>query len=383
MKKALWLLASVALLSVGAVQAQAFVWPQAWTTAKPGEVKRGGTLKSSTISDYRTFNPFTTAEAGNVPSLMAGRAGFATRSPSTGDWVPYMAESWTISANKLDFTFKIRKGMKFSDGEPITADDWITTWKIITDKAVGSNARDGFFIDGQPIVLKKIDDYTVKVSLPKTDATALGQASFTPWPDHIFGKAYREGGAEAIKKMWQLNANPADIVSPGPWVLETYRPGERVVLKRNPFFGEWNKDEAGNALPYLDRYEFLIVKDTNAQLAAFMNGDIDIYAPSTVDQISQIRKAVADKKLDATLKVNASPIASSQFMVFNWNKKSDPFKEKLFRSAKFRQAMSHIVNRQAVVDVVYGGLATPTYTSVYPVLTQWVNPKVAKFEYDL
>ncbi|MCV5825031.1 ABC transporter substrate-binding protein, partial [Escherichia coli] len=79
---------------------------------------------------------------------------------------------------------------------------------------------------------------------------------------------------------------------------------------------------------------------------------------------SQVRKAIQDNKLDATLKVNIGPNASSQFIVFNWNKKSDPFKQELFRSAKFRQAMSYLVNRQAVVDVVYGGFGTPTYTSI-------------------
>lgn len=120
----------------------------------------------------------------------------------------------------------------------------------------------------------------------------------------------------------------------------------------------------------------------NAALAEFLAGNIDIFNPSTVDQISQIRQAVQQGRLDATIKVNASPVASSQFMVFNWNKASDPFKQSLFRSDKFRRAMSHLVNRQAVIDIVYGGLGIPMYSSVYPVLTQWINPKVPKYEYD-
>lgn len=293
-----------------------------------------------------------------------------------------MAESWTISPNKLEITFKIRKGMKWSDGRPITADDWIMTWRIHTDKAVGSNDYDNFFIDGKPIVLRKLDDYTIRFIYPKTDAEAFAIASFAPWPAHVFGPVYQKEGAEGIKKMWTLNEDPAKIVSAGPWVVESYRPGERVVLKRNPYFGEWNKDEAGNPLPYLDRYEIRIVKDVNAALAEFLAGNIDIFNPSTVDHISQIRQAVQQGRLDATIKVNASPVASSQFMVFNWNKASDPFKQSLFRSDKFRRAMSHLVNRQAVIDIVYGGLGTPMYSSVYPVLTQWINPKVPKYEYD-
>ena len=379
MRKAVLLVGILAL--AGVASAQTFVWPQKWTVAKPSEAKRGGTLRGYTISDYRTFNPFLTAEANSIPDLI-NPYGLVRRDPTTGDWIPYMAESWTISPNKLEITFKIRKGMKWSDGRPITADDWIMTWRIHTDKAVGSNSYDSFFIDGKPIVLRKLDDYTIRFIYPKTDAEAFAIASFAPWPAHVFGPVYQKEGAEGIKKMWTLNEDPAKIVSAGPWVVESYRPGERVVLKRNPSFGEWNKDEAGNPLPYLDRYEIRIVKDVNAALAEFLAGNIDIFNPSTVDQISQIRQAVQQGRLDATIKVNASPVASSQFMVFNWNKASDPFKQSLFRSDKFRRAMSHLVNRQAVIDIVYGGLGIPMYSSVYPVLTQWINPKVPKYEYD-
>ena len=380
MRKAVLLVGILAL--AGVASAQTFVWPQKWTVAKPSEAKRGGTPRGYTISDYRTFNPFLTAEADSVPEIISGDYGLVRRDPTTGDWIPYMAESWTISPNKLEITFKIRKGMKWSDGRPITADDWIMTWRIHTDKAVGSNDYDNFFIDGKPIVLRKLDDYTIRFIYPKTDAEAFAIASFAPWPAHVFGPVYQKEGAEGIKKMWTLNEDPAKIVSAGPWVVESYRPGERVVLKRNPYFGEWNKDEAGNPLPYLDRYEIRIVKDVNAALAEFLAGNIDIFNPSTVDHISQIRQAVQQGRLDATIKVNASPVASSQFMVFNWNKASDPFKQSLFRSDKFRRAMSHLVNRQAVIDIVYGGLGTPMYSSVYPVLTQWINPKVPKYEYD-
>jgi len=382
MKKAILVLASLTFLAAGLAQAQVLTWTQKWTTSKPGEAKRGGVLRSSVISDFRTFNPFVTAEAGSIPDTISNLHGLVQRDPATGEWVPDMATEWSVSANKLEITFKIRRGMKWSDGQPITADDWVTTWKIHTDEKVGSNSYDSFFINDKPILVRKIDDYTLRITYPKTDAEAFSVASYTPWPDHIFGPVYKSSGADGIKKMWGLNSKVDEIVSPGPWVIESYRPGERVVLKRNPYFGEWNKDEAGQPLPYLDGREILIVKDVNASLAAFLAGNIDTFNASTVDQISQIRKAIQDSKLDTTIKVNASPAASSLFMVFNWNKKSDAFKQDLFRQVKFRQAMSYLMNRQAVVDVVYGGFGTPTYTSIYPVLSQWVNPNAPKYDYD-
>ncbi len=379
MRKTIWVMAAVVFASLSL--AQTFVWPSKWTTAKPGEAKPGGTFVEATISDFRTMNPFITAEATNIPDLL-NPYGLVMRDPTTGEWIPYMATSWTVSKDQTEITFKIRKGMKWSDGKPITADDWVTTYKIIMDPDVGSNSRDSFFIGDKPILVEKIDDYTLKFTYPKPDAEAFAVASFTPWPAHVFGPVYAEKGAEGIKGMWGLSEDPKNIVSGGPFVVESYRQGERLVLKRNPFFGEWNKDEAGTPLPYLERHQVNIVPDVNAELAAFLVGKIDIMNPSTVEQIAQIKKAIKAGNLDATLKVNASPVASSQFVVFNWNKKSDPFKEKLFRSDKFRKAMSHLMNRKAIVEVVYGGLGTPTYGSVYPVLKQWINPNAPKFPYD-
>lgn len=111
-----------------------------------------------------------------------------------------MAESWTISPNKLEITFKIRKGMKWSDGRPITADDWIMTWRIHTDKAVGSNSYDSFFIDGKPIVLRKLDDYTIRFIYPKTDAEAFAIASFAPGPPTSSAPSTRRRGRRASRR---------------------------------------------------------------------------------------------------------------------------------------------------------------------------------------
>jgi peptide/nickel transport system substrate-binding protein len=384
MKKPWLVLASLAALGMGASLAQdakPFVYPQAWTVAQPSEVRRGGTIRISTISDYRTINPFVTAEAENIPDRISA-GGLVTRDPRNGEWIPYMAESFTIAPNNLSITFNIRRGMKWSDGQAITADDWVTTWRIHTTEAVGSNSFDSFFLGDQPITVNKVSDYVLRINYPRTDAEALSVASYDPWPDHIFGPVFRARGADGIKAMWGLNTPAEQIVSSGPWKYASYRPGERLVMTRNAVFGEWNKDAAGGVLPYLDNFEVAIVKDINAQLAGFLAGNIDTFGASTVDHISQIRRAIQANQLAATIKVNASASATSQFIVWNWNRASDAFKQNLFRQAKFRQAMSHLVNRQAAVEVVFGGFGTPTYGSIYPALSQWVNPNAPKFDFN-
>ncbi|MFC4455579.1 ABC transporter substrate-binding protein [Deinococcus sonorensis] len=382
MKKTLFLLAA---LTLGTSSAAPFVWPAKWSADPASSAKKGGEFRSYQISDYKTLNPFTSAEADSLPDLMTlNGATLFKQDPATDGFIPYMAESMPVVSNSNKrFVVKIRQGMKFSDGQPITADDWITTWKIHTDDKVGSNSYDSFFISEKPITIKKINDYTLQFDFPQADATAYVKMSFVPWPDHVFGKAYRAGGADAIKKLWGLNTDPKSIVSPGAWTLSSYSPGQRAVLKKNTYWGEWNKDSAGASLPYLDTQSYRIVKDLNAGLATYLAGDIDSFGASKADDLAQIKKAIDAGTLKATLLPNVSPAATSQWIVFNWNKTSDPFHQKLFRDVRFRHAMSMVANRQAMVQLALGGLGNPTYYSVYPVFKNFISDDAPKYEYNL
>ncbi|CAM3172951.1 ABC-type dipeptide transport system, periplasmic component [Deinococcus saxicola] len=365
-----------------------FVYPAAWTGEQNTANKRGGEFRNYTLSDFKTFNPFTSAEATSIPGTMETGAGLFTQDPRNNEFIPKMADGpAVVSNNNKRFVVKLRPGMKFSDGQPITADDWITTWKIHTDDKVGSNSYDTFFINDKPIVIKKINDLTLQFDFPTQSATALSIMSFAPWPDHVFGKAYKAGGAEAIKKLWGLGTNPSEIVSPGMWVLESYKAGERAVLKANKFYGDWNKDSKGNAVPYLDKYSFRIVADLNAGLAAYLAGQIDVFGASKADDLAQIKKAIDAGNLKAYLKANVSPQATSSWIVFNWNKSDDAAKQALFRDVRFRRAMSHIANRDAMIKLALGGLGSEVYFSTYPIFKDQTDAGLKagapQYKYDL
>jgi peptide/nickel transport system substrate-binding protein len=381
MKKAI--LATAALMLAGSAFGQTFVYPDAWSSSKPSEVKEGGVFRTSTISDYKTLNPFTAAESGNIPQVITDAGGMFTYDPATGEYIPYMASSYTISKNKLVWTMNVRKGMKWSDGKPIIADDFITAFKINTDEDVGANAYDSFFVNDKPIKIKKIDADTIQATLPSVTADAIEVLAYAPAPTHVFEPVYAAKGAAGIKAMWTLNTPAEQIVSDGAFKFKSYKPGERAEFVANPYFGEWNKDSAGKSLPYLDGRTIAIVKDVTAQLAAYLNGDIDSFAPANADQLRQVKGAIDGGKLKATLRANVGPAASSQWIVFNWNQKSNPSKQAMFRDDNFRRAMSHLTNRAAMVDIVYGSLAQPAYSSVYAAFTQWISPDLKKFDYNL
>lgn len=384
MKKALF----VALaMTAGSAVAAPFVWPAAWTAEQNTTNKRGGEFRNFTLADYKTFNPFTSAEADSIPlRMIEDSAGLFFQDPRNDEFIPYMADAKpVVSNNGKRFVVKIRQGMKFSDGQAITADDFVTTATIHKDDKVGSNSFDSFFLNKKPITVKKLDTYTLQFDFPQSSAGAYERMSFAPWPDHVFGRAYRSGGAEAIKKLWTLGTNPNQIVSPGAWVLSSYRAGERAVLEKNERWGEWNKDSRGNALPYLNTTSYRVIGDLNAALAAYLAGQIDTFGPRNADDLAQIKRAIDAGNLKATLLPNVSPQATSQWITFNWNKASDPDKQKLFRDVRFRRAMSHIANRQAMVQLALGGLGTETYSSVYPIFKQQLaaGASAPKYSYNL
>lgn len=378
------------VLGVGAAQEELspiqnpFVYPAAWSTAAPGEATYGGEYRGSSISDFDSYNPFTVATFPDLPNDgMAQAVGLLRRDPTDPtQFLPWMAESYEVSEDGLVYTFQIRQGMRFSDGEEITGEDWVTTARIHKDPDVGSNSYSSFFVGDGEVNVTSPSPYVVVVTFPQPDATALTKSSFTPWPAHVFGPVYEEGGAAAITELWGLSDDVSTFVSPGPFVPTRYAAGERATFARNPYFGTWNVDSEGNGLPYLDGHSFTLVEDINSALAQFLSGDLDTFGATTVDEIRQIRAATQGGQLDATILPNQSLNASSSWIVWNWNRAEAPFKERLFRDERFRKAMSHLTDREAMARLVFGGLAQPAYTSVYAVLEDWINPNVTTYPYN-
>lgn len=383
MKKVMLFAATLAL-GAGSSLAAPYVFPAAWFAESPSEAKTGGELRYASISDFKTLNPFTSQEADSLPDIMSGLYGLFTQDPTNDKFIPFMAESMpAVSNGNKRFVVRIRKGMKFSNGKPITADDFVTTWKIHQDEKVGSNHYSDEQISGKPITLKKLDAYTLQFDFPQPSAGAYSRMSLSPWPDYVFGPVYKSKGAEGVKAMWGVGADPKTIVSAGPWVISSYQLGQRAVLKKNPYFGQWVKDSAGKPLPYANTISYRIVKDLNAGLAAYLAGQLDSFVMSRADDLAQVKKAIDSGNLKAQLFPNVSPNATSTWIVFNWNKASDPAKQKLFRDVRFRQAMSHIANRQAMIQLALGGLGTEVYSSVYPVFKSYTFASTPKYKYDL
>lgn len=379
MKKIVMMLVLSALSESSATS---FVYPSEWFDHSSASPKIGGILRDSQEQDYKTFNPFKIKEMSAITYQLGAGARLFKFNPVTGKYMPCMAsEMPKMSSDGKKFTVKIRKGMKFSDGKSITADDWVTTYKIHADKKVSSTWFSTLVTNNGIIKVTKMDEYTLQFDFPSPSANAYERMSLIPWPDHVFGSAYVNKGAAGVLDLWDINTAPKDIISPGAWKLKDYKPGEKALFAKNEFFGLWNKDSKGRSLPYLDFISRRILGGNNS-VSTFLSGTLDIHSPRHTEDLMAIRKAITEKKLNAHLMANVSPETRVYFLTFNWNKKKFPYKENLFRNPLFRKAMSHLSNRDAMVKLALGGSATPIYSSVSPVFKDYQFKSVSKYEYN-
>lgn len=381
LKKFLFALALVVGLAV------AFAEPHVYTTdeylADPGSADYGGNVTTATLSGVRSWNVAMSADVDVIRDLALGNAwsSLVRRDKATQEWVPFAAESIDVSDDGLTITATLRPDLQWSDGEQITASDYMLYYTVTQDPEVESASTDNFFVGDQVVEISSPDEATLVFEFPQPDRRSFAIVSFLyPLPDHILGEIYRNEGAEAFRGAWGTDTPVDELVFDGPFMVESYSPDERAVLVRNPGWANWNVDSQGNALPYLDSVTVTIAAQ-EAQLNLFLAGELDLYGPQNLDEVSVVAQAVNNGEVDAVLKPNLYPTESRTFYAFNFNLASDPFKQEVFRAIEFRQAMSYLTPREAIVDLVYGGAAQPMYMPISDAFSFWIPPEDRQQEF--
>lgn len=177
--------------------------------------------------------------------------------------VPNLAKDWQWSDDGMSLTMNLIKGVKWSDGEPFTADDVMFTWNdLILDPGVtrAPSKRSTWQIDGKDINLEKVDDYTIKwtfpVAKPAYKLFDMNENYFVIAPAHIHKPHHPKYNPSADYQQFQddLPPNALPVVTMGPWVPVDYKTDELMVFRRNPYY--WKVDENGMHLPYLDEVVF-------------------------------------------------------------------------------------------------------------------------------
>lgn len=342
--------------------------------------KFGGTLVVTTIGEGpKTFNPW---EARDATSSQIGELlydALVTTNVLNGEVIPKLAYDFKILNSGKTYIFYLRKGLKWTDGKPITADDVVFTFNEIVFKGLGNTStRDSLYIDGHLPEVAKLDDYTIKFTISKPFAPFLRMISVPIAPKHIL-KKYTDIGEEAFNLQLSTNSDIKKFVSSGAFILEEYIPAQRIVLKRNSNYYMVNKN--GEKLPYLDKYIFQIVQDQNTELLKFQSKESYV-----INLNGYYVSKYIDNEVNSDYRVyNLGPTSSTLFLCFNLNDRKnekgkffvDEKKQKWFGDRNFREAIDYAIDRDAIIFNVSSGVGAPLFTAE-SLQSIFLNKKIAK-----
>jgi peptide/nickel transport system substrate-binding protein len=200
---------------------------------------------------------------------------------------------------------------------------------------------------------------------------AMGQEIL---PKHRYASYVKAG---TFSHAMGLDTKTSDVVGTGPFVLASYRPGERVVLTRNPRY--WKKDAGGNALPYLDRVVYTVIPSPETAMLRFLEGSIDLYGIKP-DELAYLAQRKTAKHFEI---YNGGLTFGSQFVAFNMNTKTvDAQKRAVFEDRRFRQAVAYAIDRKQITDIVLNGLGEAQYGPESPASKVFFCADVARYPYD-
>ncbi len=345
--------------------------------------KRGGELVLSTITDPKSFNPIVAQETSTTQITGYIFEGLTRTHPVTLEVLGNLALSWETSDDGKGWIFHLRRDVKWNDGEKFTAKDVVFTFnKLIYNPSIPTSSRDIFTVEGEKIIVERVDDYTVKFTLPFTFAPFLRALSHEILPAHKYASLVEEG---KFTFSMGLDTKLADIVGTGPFRLAKYLPGERIVLERNPFY--WKKDSCRKQLPYLEKLFFIILANSDTAMLKFLEGEIDHYSVRPQD----LSILGPDQEKGNFSIYNAGPSLMSNFVVLNQNSGAnphtdkpfvEPYKLKWFKNKDFRKAISYAINREKIVNILMNGLGSLQHSPVSPANTYYYSDKVKKYSYD-
>lgn len=305
--------------------------------------------------------------------------------------IPNIAERFEVNEDSTEYTFYLREGMRWSDGEPFDADDILFWYEdIYSNEDITPNKaalRSGWLLgpDGNPVTVEKIDDYTVVFKFTAPNGLFLQNLAQpdgtrpTYYAKHYFSQfhpAYNENldelvAAEGFSDWLELfifkggdNTDTSlvwdnqDMPTLTAWMPQvTLRESStQIVTVRNPYY--WKVDPEGNQLPYIDRATFDLVNDAEVLLLKVLNGEIDMYdrhfalpgnKPIVMDNMERGDYRLFDK-IPTTV--------NTMVIMFNLTH-ADLDKREIFQNRDFRVGLSHAINRPEIIDIVFAGQGVP------------------------
>jgi peptide/nickel transport system substrate-binding protein len=293
---------------------------------RPGDTAgRGDTVIIGMRSDFGAFNPIVSSSTYDIAlnnyALFTPLIAYdANLQPQ-----PYLAESWELQADTA-VVFRLRQGVRWHDGQPVTAHDVLFTFDMAKNPQAASIIGSSFLQEVQSA--RVVDDHTIVFRFARPHAQPLDNFFWAPAPRHLL-----QDVAPAEMRNAPFNRQP---VGSGPFRFASWRANEQLALQRNPDF-----PEAMGGPTAAGRVVFRVIPEASTMLAELLTGNIHVHIPVTPEQVRQIRNN-ADTELFA--------YPGRTFHYIGWNNARPPFND-----VRVRRAMTYAIDRQEIIDALLHG----------------------------
>ena len=320
--------------------------------APANTLERGLPIDPETLDQHKARS---TQAAEVLRDLGEGLTGYS----ATGELVPAGAESWEISGDGLTYTFHLREEARWSNGEPVTAQDFIAGMRRLVNPATAGVYAEmlidlenaGGIVSGDiPVSMLGVDapdDYTLVLRLVQPTPYLLGLLS------HPSTFPVNRG---ALEEHGDLFARPGRLVSNGAYQLDAWVPGSIVSLRRNEHY--WNN--AGTAI---DAVNYHVVVQDRSELNRYRAGELHITSTVPADSFTQVRDEYGSQ-------LRVAPYLAVYYFGFNLNK--EPFRDNL----ALREALSMAIDREELTGNVLGRGETAAYSWVPPGVNNYASAQM-------
>lgn len=325
--------------------------------------------------------------------------------PEWTEVIPDLAESYDINDDGAEYIFHLRSGIKWSDGEPFSADDIVFWYEAVLMNEELTPVKPTLLLsDGELPAVEAIDENTVAFRYNTPHGLLLrylaGGAGdeLVAKPRHYLEEFHKEFNPDRINDLvneagfddwvqffldradWSINP---DLPVLSAWVVETplLEGGSHIVAKRNPFY--WKTDSEGNQLPYIDEIDYEVMTSLETALLKAQNGEFDmldrhINTLQNKPVLAQTREPGNYEFFDMP-----SDLVNGATITLNMTQ-PNPVKREIYGNKDFRIGLSHAINRQEIIDTVYRGQGEPWQMSPREE-SGYYNEQLAKqyIEYDV
>lgn len=327
------------------------------TSAALAEVvyTRGNDSDPETLDQHKTS---TVSEANVLRDMYEGLVVYDPKA----EVVPGVAERWETSDDGLTYTFTLRADARWSNGDPVTAEDFVFSFRRIMDPQTGAKYANILYPIRNAEKVNKGEAKPEEMGVRAVDERTLEIVLENPTPYFIELLTHQTGlpvNKAAVEKSGTDFVKPENIVTNGAFTLEEFTPNDKIVLVKNEAF-----HDADNVK--IDRVVFIPFEDRSACLRRFEAGEVQSCSDIPAEQMAYVKENLGDR-------VRIAPYLGTYYYAI----KAD--KEK-FKDVRIRQALSMAIDREFVANEIWAGAMLPAYSFVPPGIGNYGEPAYAEYK---